>query len=166
MTWSCCPPWWRSCIFHGVNHSFTWATWARQIRKSLLYCMISLSVFWLDPAALWAGWPVYFMVPSTPFTPAMWARKFWKTLLYCMISLSFFWLDPAALHAGGPVYFMVQSTPSCEQRELEKIENICSIAWFPCLFFDLILLPSMLGACIFHGAKHPFTQATQARKNL
>ena len=44
---------------------------------------------------------------------------------------------------------MLGSTPSCEQRELEKIENVYTIACFPCLFFDLLLLPSGLGGRVY-----------------
>ena len=70
--------------------------------------------------------------------------------------LSICWLAAAALRAGGYVYFMVQSTPSCKQRELENFENLCSIAaCFPCLFFDLLLLPSGQGGLLISWCKAP-----------
>ena len=78
--------------------------------------------------------------------------------------IAFFWFAAAALKAGGPVYFMVQSTPSCKQGELELIEKLCIIAWYPCLFLTCCWFHKGWETCFFHGAKNPFMPATQAWK--
>ena len=65
LTCCCCSQGRGPFLFHRAKHPFMRATRARKIQKYLLYCMISLSVFWLAPAVLQAGWPVYFIVRST-----------------------------------------------------------------------------------------------------
>ena len=83
-----------------------------------------------------------------------------------MLPQSIFGLYVAALRVGGPVYSMVQSIPSCEQRELKKIKTFASLHAFLVYFLTCCCSPQGLGACLYHGAKHPFMQATQASKNF
>ena len=47
-----------------------------------------------------------------------------------------------------------------------KIQNLISVALFPWIFFDLLLLPLGWVPFLFHGAKHPLMQPTQARNNF
>ena len=113
------------------------------------------------------GWgPFLFHGAKHPFMQATRARKFSKYLLYCMLSLSIFWLAAAVIRAEVPVYTMVQSTPSCDQRELEIIQNVITITCFPCLFFDLLLQPSWLGCLFLSWYKAPLHASNASLKNL
>ena len=65
----------------------------------------------------------------------------------------------------GPLYFMVQSTPSCKQCKLENLKIYALLLHaFLVYFLTCCCFPLRWGSCIFHGAKHPFMWATQARK--
>ena len=102
---------WCEAPLHASNVS-------QKKSKKLLYCMLSLSIFWLDAAAPRTGDPFLFHGAKCPFMRAMQAIKISKHLLSFTDSLYIFWLAGAAPRAGVPVYFMVQSTPQCKQRKL------------------------------------------------
>ena len=95
----------------------------------------------------------------------------------------------AAQLAGDHFCFMVQNTPYCKPIELKKyqiisyfaripwqyfhlvllhawlgIQYICSNSCFPCLFFDLQLLPSGLGVLFIVWCKVPFHHTSMRTK--
>ena len=134
-----CPQGWGGSLYHGAKHPFMRATRAWKFSKSLLFFTYFMSNFLTCCCCSQGRGPFLFHCVKHPCMRATRARKIQKYLLYCMISLSGFWLAPAVLQAGWLVYFIVQSTLSCEQLKLEIIETLCSIAWFPCILFDMLL---------------------------
>ena len=48
----------------------------------------------------------------------------------------------------------------------KQIQNICSIACFPCLCLTCCCCPQGWVPCLFHCVKHPFMWATRAFKKL
>ena len=112
-------------------------------------------VYYLTWSCCPQGWGLFFSWCKEPLHASNSSFKNWKSMLYCCM-LSFFLLAAAALRAGGPLDILVQSTPSCKWRELDKFENLCTIACFPCVFFDMLLLSSGLGSLFIWWCEAPF----------
>ena len=125
-----------------------------KILKSLHHCMLSLSIFWLDAASLKAGGPVYFMVRSTSSCEQ---PKLEKMKIFTLLHDFLVYLLPCCCCplAWWACLFHDAKHSFMWAKRARKIENLCSITWFPCLLFDLLLLPSGMGGLFISWCEAP-----------
>ena len=145
LTCCCCPQGRGAFLFHGAKHPFMQATRASKIFKIIVIFTDSMSNYLTccccpqGRGALFISWCKAPLHASNVRLNKLKSCALLHDFLVCFLTCSCCPLGWVACIFHGAKHPFTQATRS------RKIENLCSIAWFPCLFFDLLLLPCGLG---------------------
>ena len=154
LTCCCCPQGWGPVY---IMVQSTPSCKQREVEKFKIVALLHAFVvyFWtccFSPQ----GWVAcLFNGAKHPFMQAMRATTFWNFLLFLTDSLFNFFTSSCCAKGWGAWLIHGAKHPFMPATWARKIQNICSMTCFPCLFFDLLLLPSRLEGLFISWCKAP-----------